>query len=546
MKLNPEQIVSDNVDVSEFHSDESNPVEIGFDDIQEEIEFWSSAVVCYIVGGNPPINVMEGFIRRIWKQLNVDKVVMVRKGVFLVRFLTMDSKDKVLRGHYFFDSKPLILKPWNSDMNMDTPELQSVPIWVQLKLNFKYWGEKALFKIVAQLGKPLRRDQATISRDKLQFARVMVDVPLSQELPDFISFRDENGIMARVAIFYEWRPTICTKCKMFGHLQTECRQGQKKIWIRKAQPSVSIPVQSTEQGDHVVSPIVDQEGFQRSLRPIRVRVGLETPVRTSNTFQILEASLLDKEELGPKLHSKQNEVNHFIQKYAVGLVGLLEHKVKLSNLGKLYQKVFVNWCFTSNSSYHSGGRIVVAWKAGCFTVNIVAASSQFVHCHVTPISGRKPFYCTFVYAFNDAGMRQDLWRDLLLLNTQEPWIVCGDFNCVMALDERIGAPVRHRDIVDVSNCMHACGMEDIKCVGNLFTWNNKQQGNNRVFSKIDRFMANQAWQTCFPVAEVCFMPEGLFDHSPGLLSVFPRDDGGKKPFKYFTTWKSSNVFSDIV
>ena len=144
---------------------------------------------------------------------------------------------------------------------------------------------------------------------------------------------------------------------------------------------------------------------------------------------------------------KQNEVNHFIQKYAVGLVGLLEHKVKLSNLGKLYQKVFVNWCFTSNSSYHSGGRIVVAWKAGCFTVNIVAASSQFVHCHVTPVSGRKPFYCTFVYAFNDAGMRQDLWRDLLLLNTQEPWIVCGDFNCVMALDERIGAPVRHRDIV---------------------------------------------------------------------------------------------------
>ncbi|XP_056698226.1 uncharacterized protein [Spinacia oleracea] len=200
----------------------------------------------------------------------------------------------------------------------------------------------------------------------------------------------------------------------------------------------------------------------------------------------------------------------------------------------------------SNSSYHSGGRIVVAWKAGCFTVNIVAASSQFVHCHVTPVSGRKPFYCTFVYAFNDAGMRQDLWRDLLLLNTQEPWIVCGDFNCVMALDERIGAPVRHRDIVDVSNCMHACGMEDIKCVGNLFTWNNKQQGNNRVFSKIDRFMANQAWQTCFPVAEVCFMPEGLFYHSPGLLSVFPRDDGGKKPFKYFTMWKSSNVFFDIV
>ncbi|XP_056685736.1 uncharacterized protein [Spinacia oleracea] len=200
----------------------------------------------------------------------------------------------------------------------------------------------------------------------------------------------------------------------------------------------------------------------------------------------------------------------------------------------------------SNSSYHSGGRIVVAWKDSCFTVNIVVASSQFVNCHVTPVSGRQPFYCTFVYAFNDAGMRQDLWRDLLLLNTQDPWIVCGDVKCVMALDERIGAPVRHSDIMDVSNCMHAFGLEDIKCVGNLFTWNNKQQGNNRVFSKIDRFMANHARQSCFPFAEVCFMPEGHFDHSPGLLSVYPRDDGGKKPFKYFTMWKSSTVFSDTV
>ncbi|XP_056688438.1 uncharacterized protein [Spinacia oleracea] len=116
----------------------------------------------------------------------------------------------------------------------------------------------------------------------------------------------------------------------------------------------------------------------------------------------------------------------------------------------------------------------------------------------------------------------------------------------MAVDERIGAPVRQSDIVDISNCFHNCGMEDIKSVGNFFTWNNKQQGTNRVFSKIDRFMANQAWQGIFPAAEVCFMPEGHFDHSPGLLTVYPRSDGGRKPFKYFTMWKSSPVFSETV
>ncbi|XP_056685787.1 uncharacterized protein [Spinacia oleracea] len=116
----------------------------------------------------------------------------------------------------------------------------------------------------------------------------------------------------------------------------------------------------------------------------------------------------------------------------------------------------------------------------------------------------------------------------------------------MAIEERIGAPVRQSEILDICSCMHTCGMEDLKCVGNLFTWNNKQQGDKRVFSKIDRILANQAWQDSYPEAEVCFLPEGHFYHSPGLLTVYPGVDGGKKPFKYFTMWKASPVFTDTV
>lgn len=79
-----------------------SPIHIELDDIQDEVDFWNSSVVCYIVGANTLLNVMEGFIRRIWRNLKVNKVVMVKKGVYLVRFLTMDSRDKVFAGHYFF------------------------------------------------------------------------------------------------------------------------------------------------------------------------------------------------------------------------------------------------------------------------------------------------------------------------------------------------------------------------------------------------------------------------------------------------------------
>ncbi|XP_021850472.2 uncharacterized protein [Spinacia oleracea] len=410
------------------------------------------------------------------------------------------------------------MKPWSVDMDMEKEEIRSVPIWIQLKLNIKYWGEKALFKIVNQIGKPVKRDSATTNRDKFHFARVLVDMPITHSLPDQVSFMDEHGELIKVDIKYEWKPSKCGVCKMVGHQDAECRQGNRKAWVQKHSMQPVKPM--------VQAPAVDQEGFQQALRPIRVRNSIAAPTHLKNTFH-----LLNEEEIGEVEHvvvevdiedgaaHKQGVVKQFIHKHHVGLVGLLEHKVKVPNLGNLYQKVFLNWCFTSNSSYHDGGRIVLAWNPSSFVVTILQVTSQLIHCLVKPVGGSSSFYCTFIYDVNESHKRLDLWSNLKALYTQDAWIMCGDFNCVMTTEEKIGAPVRNAEIVDICQCMHFCGMEDIKSVGNYYTWNNKQQGAARVFSKLDRIMANSNWQTQFPTAEVCFMNEGTFDHSPGFLTV---------------------------
>lgn len=138
------------------------------EDIQDEGDSWSSSLICYVVGANPPIQVMEGYLRRVWKNFNVDKVAVVKKGMFLVRFKAMESRDRVMEGHYFFVRKPVILKPWHSDMDFERETLKTIPVLVQLKLDLKYWGEKSLHKIAAQLGDPIKRDEATRNREKLQ------------------------------------------------------------------------------------------------------------------------------------------------------------------------------------------------------------------------------------------------------------------------------------------------------------------------------------------------------------------------------------------
>ena len=97
-------------------------------------------MICGLVGSNPPIEVIEGYVHRIWATKDIDKVVQARRVVYLVRFNNLQDKLEVLkRGVYFFDRKPFIVKAWNEGLNLDIHSLQSLPIWVQFpELDLKY------------------------------------------------------------------------------------------------------------------------------------------------------------------------------------------------------------------------------------------------------------------------------------------------------------------------------------------------------------------------------------------------------------------------
>lgn len=47
-------------------------MKIELDDVQSEVDFWSSSVIYYLVGANPPPYVMEGYNRRIWSNYGVE------------------------------------------------------------------------------------------------------------------------------------------------------------------------------------------------------------------------------------------------------------------------------------------------------------------------------------------------------------------------------------------------------------------------------------------------------------------------------------------
>ncbi|XP_010684301.1 uncharacterized protein LOC104898868 [Beta vulgaris subsp. vulgaris] len=133
------------------------------EDVKEEIAFWESAVVCYILGIKPPARIVDGFIRRVWGKCGIDRIAMGSNGVFVVRFRTMEGKQKAIdAGPILYDSLPVIVKNWSPELDLMAEEVKVVPTWVRLPgLPLKYWGPSSLNKISSLIGKSIRIDRAT-------------------------------------------------------------------------------------------------------------------------------------------------------------------------------------------------------------------------------------------------------------------------------------------------------------------------------------------------------------------------------------------------
>jgi len=55
-------------------------------DVEMEIWYWENAVLCDVLGVNLFFEIMYGFIERIWKVYYIGKIVLVRGGLFMLKF----------------------------------------------------------------------------------------------------------------------------------------------------------------------------------------------------------------------------------------------------------------------------------------------------------------------------------------------------------------------------------------------------------------------------------------------------------------------------
>ncbi|PWA53701.1 hypothetical protein CTI12_AA443880 [Artemisia annua] len=150
----------------------------------------------------------------------------------------------VNNGPWLVNNKPLIVQKWDINMSVDKTELEELPIWIKLSnLPLEAWTTKGISALASRVGKPVIMDNVTASMCKMGigrvgFARVLVEVSAKKELPSEIEVVYRNGqekemCRKKVKVLYDWKPSRCETCCVFGHSDQLCKKNVNKVEVEE-------------------------------------------------------------------------------------------------------------------------------------------------------------------------------------------------------------------------------------------------------------------------------------------------------------------------
>ncbi|KAK4729874.1 hypothetical protein R3W88_022862 [Solanum pinnatisectum] len=165
---------------------------------------------------------------------------------------------------------------------------------------------------------------------------------------------------------------------------------------------------------------------------------------------------------------KQKELKNYLQANKISIAGLIETRVKEQNMKARIRGIAPGWGILNNYNATSNGRIWVIWDENRYEIKVISSTAQVLHCLIKDrIKGQQKVLIV-VYA--------------------------GDFNAILSpQDRRAGASISLNDVKDFAACIQSMGVIELQWQGDYYSWTNKQHGDDKISSKIDRVFGNYEW-----------------------------------------------------
>ncbi|XP_059315534.1 uncharacterized protein LOC132066189 [Lycium ferocissimum] len=238
----------------------------------------------------------------------------------------------------------------------------------------------------------------------------------------------------------------------------------------------------------------------------------------------------------------------YLREHKIKLAGLVETRVKEPKAKEIINRITPRWDHANNYTKAVNGRIWLLWDPNVYEVQVLAQEAQLIHCNVVNRQMQMECDMTIIYGYNTIEQRKELWDQLSRLSTQcsKPWILWGDFNTILYTQDRVyGAAISNAKIRDFSDCVQNLMVTELPWQGDYYTWSNKQQGGNKVWSRIDRALGNLDWMMIYGHLTIEYNLPHISNHAPMMIRTNQTIPYSKSPFKFFNVWLNNSEFKGV-
>ncbi|GJV91865.1 hypothetical protein Tco_1539678, partial [Tanacetum coccineum] len=485
---------------------------------------FSNSLVGFFVGKRVAFQLVQNYVTNTWAKFGFQKVMKDDDDVYYFKFTSMTGLEQVLeKGPWMIRNQPLILTKWSPNMSLSKDKVTKVPVWVKIhKVPVVAYSEDGLSLIATQIGKPIMLDTFTSAMcaepwGRIGFARALIEVTAEKELKQEVTMvvpivEGDGHTMERMNIEYEWKPSRCRDCKIFGHADDQCPKRVKEPVMET--PTIQndgftmVQNQKKKGKETTNTQTRHADGFKvnkntpkhvwniKSKKPVPKPTGDSSKLVNTNPFEALN-DMKSGNEMGEASGGKEETITVKDKENDTDSESEVEEMshVDINALASVCSKVFRNWEWTSNVNLcNKGCRIILGWNKDVVDVVVMAQTDQAIHAKVIHRADQKAICCTFIYAGNDPRDRRVLWADLSLHKRVVrglPWVLLGDFNVALNMEDiSTGSSSMNSAMCDFKDCVRSIEVMDIHSTGLHFTWNQKPRGRNGVLKKLDRIMGN--------------------------------------------------------
>ncbi|XP_059433934.1 uncharacterized protein LOC132167054 [Corylus avellana] len=244
------------------------------------------------------------------------------------------------------------------------------------------------------------------------------------------------------------------------------------------------------------------------------------------------------------------DICRLVKEKKPNLVFLMETKLMASRVERVKYKLGFSSVFVVDCVGRSGG-LALFWNDNEL-VEIQNYSRRHINAKISGVDGIAQWILTGFYGHPEVAKRKESWDLLMHLHslTSSAWMCVGDFNEILADEEKYGANKRPRwQIRDFQQTMERCQLHDLGFLGPKFTWSNKREDGHFIMERLDRAIANQAWMTSYPNYGVEVLANHTSDHAPinVQLCIVRRDQWRlEKKFFYAAGWGKKDSHNNLI